>query len=149
MDAVEDRFPKLKGKIRLCDIGTIIGSRHDGHDLELLVVQGLGHRQALVDVHIADPVALGADDAVGLALRQQLHRLVAHAGGGDAVLGGGAAAPLDVAKDRDAGIQPQLLFDLLTHGHAAGGALSHHDHKVGLAADAGAADLLSHVLSKS
>ena len=26
MDAVEDRFPKLKGKIRLCDIGTIIGS---------------------------------------------------------------------------------------------------------------------------
>ena len=26
MDAVEERFPKLKGKIRLCDIGTIIGS---------------------------------------------------------------------------------------------------------------------------
>ena len=26
MDAVEDRFPKLKGKVRLCDIGTIIGS---------------------------------------------------------------------------------------------------------------------------
>ena len=24
--AIEDRFPKLKGKIRLCDIGTIIGS---------------------------------------------------------------------------------------------------------------------------
>ena len=29
MDAVEERFPKLKGKIRLCDIGTIIGS-HSG-----------------------------------------------------------------------------------------------------------------------
>ena len=26
IDAVEQRFPKLKGKIRLCDIGTIIGS---------------------------------------------------------------------------------------------------------------------------
>lgn len=26
MDAVENRFPKLKGKVRLCDIGTIIGS---------------------------------------------------------------------------------------------------------------------------
>lgn len=26
MDAVEERFPTLKGKIRLCDIGTIIGS---------------------------------------------------------------------------------------------------------------------------
>ena len=26
MDAVEERFPKLKGKVRLCDIGTIIGS---------------------------------------------------------------------------------------------------------------------------
>ena len=26
IDAVEERFPKLKGKIRLCDIGTIIGS---------------------------------------------------------------------------------------------------------------------------
>ena len=26
IEAVEDRFPKLKGKIRLCDIGTIIGS---------------------------------------------------------------------------------------------------------------------------
>ena len=112
------------------------------------MVQGLGHGQALVNVHVADPVALGADDAVGLALRQQLHRLVAHAGGGDAVLGCGAAAPLDVAQNGDAGVQPQLLFDLLAHGHAAGGALSHHDHKVGLAADAGAADLLSHVLFK-
>ena len=28
-DALEERFPKLKGKIRLCDIGTIIGS-HSG-----------------------------------------------------------------------------------------------------------------------
>lgn len=26
IEAVEERFPKLKGKIRLCDIGTIIGS---------------------------------------------------------------------------------------------------------------------------
>ena len=26
IQAIEDRFPKLKGKIRLCDIGTIIGS---------------------------------------------------------------------------------------------------------------------------
>ena len=26
IDAIEQRFPKLKGKIRLCDIGTIIGS---------------------------------------------------------------------------------------------------------------------------
>ena len=26
MDAVEERFPRLKGHIRLCDIGTIIGS---------------------------------------------------------------------------------------------------------------------------
>lgn len=29
IQAIEDRFPKLKGKIRLCDIGTIIGS-HSG-----------------------------------------------------------------------------------------------------------------------
>ena len=29
IDALEERFPKLKGKIRLCDIGTIIGS-HSG-----------------------------------------------------------------------------------------------------------------------
>ena len=26
IDAIEQRFPKLKGRIRLCDIGTIIGS---------------------------------------------------------------------------------------------------------------------------
>lgn len=26
IDAIEERFPKLKGKVRLCDIGTIIGS---------------------------------------------------------------------------------------------------------------------------
>ena len=26
MDAIEARFPRLRGKIRLCDIGTIIGS---------------------------------------------------------------------------------------------------------------------------
>jgi len=29
MDAIEARFPRLRGKIRLCDIGTIIGS-HSG-----------------------------------------------------------------------------------------------------------------------
>lgn len=29
IDALEERFPKVKGKIRLCDIGTIIGS-HSG-----------------------------------------------------------------------------------------------------------------------
>ena len=29
IDAIEERFPRLKGKIRLCDIGTIIGS-HTG-----------------------------------------------------------------------------------------------------------------------
>ena len=29
VNAMEERFPKLKGKIRLCDIGTIIGS-HSG-----------------------------------------------------------------------------------------------------------------------
>jgi DegV family protein with EDD domain len=29
IDAIEERFPKLRGKIRLCDIGTIIGS-HSG-----------------------------------------------------------------------------------------------------------------------
>ena len=29
IDAIEQRFPKLKGRIRLCDIGTIIGS-HSG-----------------------------------------------------------------------------------------------------------------------
>ena len=29
IDALEERFPKLRGRIRLCDIGTIIGS-HSG-----------------------------------------------------------------------------------------------------------------------
>ena len=26
IDALEERFPRLRGRIRLCDIGTIIGS---------------------------------------------------------------------------------------------------------------------------
>ena len=29
IDGLEARFPRIKGKIRLCDIGTIIGS-HSG-----------------------------------------------------------------------------------------------------------------------
>ena len=31
IDAIEQRFPKLKGRIRLCDIGTIIGSTRAGY----------------------------------------------------------------------------------------------------------------------
>ena len=31
IDALEERFPRLRGKIRLCDIGTIIGSQRPRH----------------------------------------------------------------------------------------------------------------------
>ena len=55
------------------------------------------------------------------------HRLVAHPGGGDAITGRGASAPLDVAQMVTRGIEAQLLLDLLAHGDAAGRALGHHD----------------------
>ena len=50
-----------------------------------------------------------------------------------------------MAQNGDAGVKPQLLPDLLAHGDAAGRALGHHDHKVGLAAEPRPADLLGHM----
>ena len=106
------------------------------------------HTQALVYIHVDNASVPIADDPAGAALGQDANGLHAHAGGHDPVMGRGTAAPLNVAQNGDPGIQPQLPAYLLAYGDAAGGALGHHDHEVGLAPQAGPTDLLHHLLFK-
>lgn len=80
--------------------------RHGLHDLVLLGVECLVHGKPIVDVHIDDAVAAGTDNAVRLACRQQMHGLIAHARGHDAVFRRRGAAALDVPKNRDARVKP-------------------------------------------
>ena len=68
-----------------------------------------------------------------------------HAGSQHAILGGGVAAALNVTEDGDAGIETQLLADLLAHCHGRGCAFRHHDHEVSTAAKTGLTDLIGNV----
>ena len=88
---------------------------------------------------------IGADDPVGPAGQQDFHGGVAHTGGHDPVPGGRRAAALDVAQDGHAGIEAQLLMDAVADLHGLAGALGDDDHVVGLAGEAGPADLFHHV----
>ena len=89
---------------------------------------------------------MGADNAVGLALKQQLNGQIAHLSGVDSVSAGGGAAPLDVAQNGDPGIQIDGFLDSGRDLRGLAGALGHHDHVVGEAVEPGLTNLLDDVL---
>ena len=73
--------------------------QHPAHE-ELIFVDGLLHRQCLVDIVIRKLSGLIGDDTVGRAAQQQIDRIGAHGRSIYPVLRRRTAAPLNIAEDR-------------------------------------------------